>query len=179
MNPDFERWRRDLTEPGVTAFEAFCFHRADEVAAPYTALMNAPALRGEKAAKAIADRVFDAANGNYDIERLVNALADALEGPGCMPGLVRVNAMVDGYYDVIGRCIYKERGSPFTLQDLGPPLSRGLTSDPEYYFEDLRGSETNAFFNFYHLTEPGLEFAQWLWPERIEQLKKAEEARAR
>lgn len=178
MNPNFERWRHELTEPGIEAFEAFCFHRADEVAAPYTALMNAPALRGEKAAKAIVDRVFDTANGNFDIERLVNALADALEGPGCMPGLVRVNTEVDGY-DVFGRNIYGERGSPFTLQDLSPPLHRGLTSDPEYYFEDVRGSGVNALFNFYHLTEPGLEFAQWLWPERIEQLKKAEEARAR
>lgn len=177
MNPDFERWRSELTEPIIEAFETFCFHRADEVAAPYTALMNAPALRGEKPAKAIADRVFDAANGNFNIERLVNALAEALEGPGCMPGLVRVNTMADGFYDFIGRCIYKERGSPFTLQELGPPLHRGLTSDPEYYFEDVRGSGAGAFFNFYHLTEPGLEFAHWLWPERIEQLREREAAR--
>jgi hypothetical protein len=173
MNPEFERWRRELTEPVIEAFEALCFHRADEVAAPYTALMNAPALREEKGARSIMERVFDAANGNFDTELLTNALADAFEGPGCMPGLVEVRGEV-GPYSLCSRNIYQERGALFTLDNLAPPRHRGLTSDPEYYFYDVRGSNTKVLFNCFHLTKLGLEFAQWAFPERIEKLRERE-----
>lgn len=176
MDADFVRYRHELGEEKIAAFEAFCFHRADEVAKPYTALTNAPLTQAT--ADAVVRRVFDAAKGNYDTRLLCDALADALEGPGVMPGLVEVRGET-GDYLVYSRNIYEERGAPFTLENLLAPVHYGLSSDPEFWFENVRGSETDVLVTCMHLTKRGLEFCVACFPERVRTLAAAEAARNR
>lgn len=176
MNPDFERYRRELGEEKIAAFEALCFHLADKTAKPYAALRLAWRMEYREHAQAIADRVLDAAGGNFDSEALVNALAEAVEGPGVIPGLVEVTGGVGEWY-VDSRNIYQERGEPFTLENLIPLCGYGLVRDPEHFFFDVRGTETTLMFGCFHVTEDGLEFCEAMFPERVRQLRQAEAAR--
>lgn len=192
MNPDFERYRRELGEEKFTAFEALCFHRADNVARPYTALQTAWRLEYSGHAQAVAYGVLDALNGNYDSDAVVNALAEALEGPGVIPGLVEVTGGTGDWY-ASSRNIYQERGDPFTLDNLIEFCSFGLVLDPEHFFFDVRNrnvidvpdrdpedeqtGDVTVMFNCFHVTQKGLAFAEQFFPERIEKLRQAEAAR--
>ena len=176
MNPEFVRYRRELGEEKIAAFEALCFHLANEVAKPYTALLNAWRIEHPEHAQEIADRVLDAANGNFDSVALTNALVAVVEGPGVIPGLVEVSYGT-GKWNVWSRNIYMERGEPFTLDNLIPFCSYGIVRDPEHFFFDVRGTETQLMFNCFHVTKRGLEFARALFQERVEKLHKAEGAR--
>ncbi len=176
MNPEFVSCRRELGEEKVAAFEAFCFHRAGTVARPFTALMCSPMFGDEKAVAAIVQRVFEAAKGDFDSERLCEALVRALEGPGVMPGLVEVRGGSSVLY-VESRNIYQERGAPFTLENLLAPVHHGLSADPEFYFENVRGSGMDVLLGVFHLTKRGAEFCMACFPERVKKLLAAEKAR--
>jgi hypothetical protein len=170
-NPDFVRYRRELVEAKIAAFGALCFHLAEETPKPYAALMDAWRMEYPEHAQAIADRVLDAANGNFDSAALTNALVAAVEGPGVIPGLVEVVGGTGEWY-VESRNIYQERGEPFTLDNLIPLCGYGLVRDPEHFFFDVRGTEMRLMFNCFHVTKEGAAFCAWLFPERVEALRK-------
>ena len=193
MNPDFERYRRELGPEKIAAFEALCFHLADKVANPYGAIQNAAKLSSFGHAQKIVYRVLDALNGSYDSVGVGSALIEALEGPGVIPGLVEVSGGTGEFYGE-SRNIYQERGEPFTLDNLITFCSFGMVNDPEHFFFDLRNRyvtdvpterdpddeesrDVTIMFNCFHVNESGFEFAQLLFPERMEALRKLEESR--
>jgi hypothetical protein len=193
MNPKFERYHRELGEKKVAAFETLCFHLADKVEKPYTALESATNLSSFTHAQKIVYRVLDGLNGSYDSVGVASALIEAIEGPGVIPGLVEVTGGTGEFY-AESRNIYLERGEPFTLDNLIDHCGYGLVEDPEHFFWDVRyryvidvphrddpfdeeTREVTVMFNCFHLTKMGLEFAQQFFPERIEALRKIEDAR--
>ena len=162
------------------------------MAKPYSVLQNAQHFGSYEHAQKIVYRVLDDLNGSYDSVGVGNALVEALEGPGMMPGLVEVTGGTGEWYGE-SRNIYEERGEPFTLENLCS-LLRELVDDPEYFFWDVRyryvtdvpaerdpdneeTREVTIMFNCFFVTQYGFEFAQYLFPERMEALRKLEESR--
>jgi hypothetical protein len=193
MGADFERYRKELGDEKVTAFMALCFHLADKVEKPYAALQNAANMSSFGHAQKIVYRVLDLLNGNFDSEAVGNALVEAFESPGVIPGLVEVRGGT-GKWFIESRNIYQERGEPFTLDNLIPFCSFGIVNDPEHFFWDVRNRylidvpdgdpddeqtrEVTIMFNCFHVTQKGFEFAQFLFPDRMEEMRKREEAGA-
>lgn len=172
MNEKFERYRRELSEAQLSAFGALCFHRAANTAQAYAALSRAPSLAQEAVAEAAVIRAADRLGEDWDTERLARAVVEEIEGPGCMPGLISVRGQRGDFF--VFECnIYQERGEPFTLKNLLAPVHYGLSSDPEYYFENVRGREVDVLFNCFHVTKLGLEFCASVFPERMEELRRA------
>lgn len=193
MNPDFGRYREELGLEKIAAFETLCFHLADKVAKPYSALQSATNLSSFGHAQKIVYRVLDDLNGSYDSVGVGSALIEALEGPGVIPGLVEVRGGTGEWYSE-SRNIYLERGEPFTLDNLIPLCSYGIVDDHEHFFWDVRNRyvidvpdrdpdneetrDVTVMFNCFHVTKMGFEFAQMLFPERMEEMRKREGAGA-
>jgi hypothetical protein len=183
MNPNFERWRSELSQDDLKSFEALCFHKADVVAQPYTALLNAPKIIEKTAAAPLIARAWEnskeAIQKAYQTENesgpelFARAVAPLFEWPGCVPSLISVIQWQK--FDFFECNIQQELGGPYDTTFSGLVVY-GLTWDWFHFFEDPLGPETSISLAGDHLTEIGLEFAQWLWPERIEKLRRREEA---
>jgi hypothetical protein len=184
MNRDFERYKRELSTDDLKSFEALCFHRADEVAEPYTALMNAPKMAEKLVTAPLVKRAWE--NSEAEIQRAYEtdtgsgakifayAVARLVEGPGCVPSLISANNPEK--LDLFECNIQQELGGPLDTTFSGL-FGSGLTWDSFHFFQDAFGEGTSINVDSDHLTKLGLEFAQWLWPERIEALRRQAETR--
>jgi hypothetical protein len=176
----------EFTKKDLDYFEALCFLRADKIARPYSALMRAPAMNSKEACVALTEHALRLVADEVDIASrtdprsagniLAYTIAALCEAPGCIPRHIEITGP-DASYDV-GIHIGYERG---------PPLSWHYTKAHSYlyvfnsfnFIDDPLGPGSSIRFANDHLTEMGIAFATRLWPERIEKLRKAEEAQAR
>jgi hypothetical protein len=103
------------------------------------------------------------------------AVGRLLEMPGSVPGLISVMGP-DAKFDLFECNIQQELGGPFDTT-FTHSYAYGLTWDWYHFIEDPIGPESSIALSGDHLTEHGLAFALWLWPERIEVMRKKEEGR--
>jgi hypothetical protein len=199
MPSDIMRWSEKWSAEDHASFEALCFHRTGEVARPYTELMRAPEIENRKTGEEIVKRAYEATKDeiarawiNWDAgkpdridaegneiflsggEIFAREIAKLCDGPGRVAGLVSVIA--PSHLDVFECNTMHERGgvlnSTFTA-----PHGSGAVWDTYWFFEDAFGKENSVSFSTDHLTEGGLAYCLERWPERIEALRKIEEAR--
>jgi hypothetical protein len=182
LTQTFERYHRSFTQTDLRSFEALCFHRAEEVVTPYSMLLRSPAIGNTLVAQVLVEHAYEnseeairnayVTDGVSGARIFAYALARLCEGPGCIPGLISAHGP-DGKLDLFECNIMQERGgainSTFTV-----PYSCGLTWDSYHFFEDPLGKGSRVSFSNDHLTETGVEFAKWLFPERIEALRRRE-----
>ncbi len=164
-------------------FEALVFLRADKIARPYAALMRAPAMNHRESCEALVKRAIGLVSAELESARstsperageiLAYAIAALCEAPGCIPRGIEVDG--PGFGDGASIHIGHARGLP---------LSSYYTTAHKYLyvfssshvFEGLLGPHTSIKLANDHLTEMGIEFAKRLWPERIGEMRKREEA---
>jgi hypothetical protein len=187
MAEDFSKYAVRWTEQDHAAFEALCFHRADEVVAPYTALMRAPEIELHEVAADIVKRAYEASKDaiarayetktESGAEIFTYAVGNLCEGPGQIPALISTNSWK--HLDIFETNIMQERGG--ALNSYGTyyssAFSAGLVWDSFWFFEEAFGEECTISFTTYHLTKLGLEYCLWRYPERVEKLRMAEAAR--
>jgi hypothetical protein len=169
MDPDFERYRRELGEEKVEALLMLCFHRANEVPRPFAALREA-ARADRDYFEARVKRAFEEANGNFDSEKLCEAIVRQIEGPGVMPGLVEVRGGT-GEFWLESRNIQTERGGQLVPENINRLCVFGLTIDPEFYFENILGSGVDVLLTVDHVSKLGLAFCEEQFAERIEVMR--------
>jgi hypothetical protein len=177
----FERYRRSLAQADLESFEALCFHHAETVAAPYSRLLNAPRIQDHAVARALVERAYEnsaqAIHEAYATDKecgakiFAYALASLCEGPGCIPSLISVYGPDrDGKADSFECNIQHERGG--AINSNFTATYGGLTCDSYYYYEEPFGKDSSVTFSTDHLTDEGVEFAKWLFSERIEALRR-------
>ncbi len=185
LHGQFNQHIAKFTKEDLDYFEALCFLRADKIARPYSALMRAPAMNHKETRAALVKQAIERAETEVEAAReadpelagkiLAYTIAALCEAPGCVPRGIEVDG--PGFGDGADINIGHERGLP---------LSSYYTAAHSYLyvmnsldvFDGILGPHSSIKFANDHLTEMGIEFALRLWPERIEQLRKAEEARA-
>ncbi len=102
------------------------------------------------------------------------ALASLCEGPGCIPSLISVNGPdPDGKANSFECNIMHERGGAIN-SNFSSHLWCGLTCESYCYYEDPFGKGSRVSFSTDHLTDEGVEFAKWLFTDRIEALRRRE-----
>ena len=183
MSERFERYRRNFTDADLETFETLCFHHARTVVAPYSRLLNAPRIRDHAVAQALVERAYEdsapvidnvyAAGTGSGAAVFAYALGTLCEGPGRIPTLISVNGPDGHEFDWFECNIMRERGgaidSTFSVFH-----GCGLTDDTYYFFEDPFGKGSRVSFSTDHLTDDGVEFAKWLYADRIEALRRRE-----
>jgi len=179
LSEKFERYRGLLSGADRESFEALCFHRSEEVVAPYARFLGAPGMHDrvivqelvrhacENSAEAV--RRAYATDTGSGAEIVAYALASLCEAPGCIPGLISV-AGPDGRFDLFECNIAQERGGPIN-SSFTVPYSCGLTWDSFHFFEDPFGEGSAVGFSTDHLTDSGVAFAQWLFGERMQEIR--------
>lgn len=180
MSQVFERQRRAFSATDLVSFEALCFHRSDEVAAPYSIFLRAPRMNDRPVVQELVERASGnsaeairrayASDTGSGSEVFAHALAKLCEGPGCIPGLISVTGP-DVSFDLFECNIMHERGGPLN-SSFTVPYSCGLTWNSFHFFEDPFGAGSAVGFSTDHLTDAGIEFAEWLFPERIEAMRR-------
>jgi len=185
MSEEFERYMKGWTEQDHREFEKLCFFRADEIARPYTALLRAHEIESREAAEEIVKRAFEnskdriaRAYDNADAPDFVSgaqifadAIGEACAGPGRGPALTDT---LDAKNYGIGEAHFmREKG--FVMESFYGGFS-GLIWDSFWFFEDAFGERTSASWTTFALTEFGVEFCKWRYPERVEALRKMEGA---
>ena len=184
MSEIFERYRRSLAEADLESFEALCFHHAETVAAPYSRLLNAPRIQDHAVARALVERAYEnsaqaihdayATDTECGAKIFAYALASLCEGPGCIPSLISVYGPDrDGKADSFECNILHERGGAIN-SNFSVFYGCGLTCDSYYYYEEPFGKDSSVTFSTDHLTDEGVEFAKWLFADRIEALRRRE-----
>ena len=180
MSERFELYRRSFTDADIETFEALCFHHARTVVAPYSRLLNAPSIRDHAVARALVERAYEnaapvihnvyASGTGSGAAVFAYALGTLCEGPGCIPTLISVNGPDGHEFDWFECNIMRERGgaidSTFSVFH-----GCGLTDDKYHSFEDPFGKGSKVRFSTDHLTDEGVEFAKWLFTDRIEALR--------
>jgi len=182
LSRKFERYHGSFAEADNSAFEALCFHRAEEVATPYSRLLKAPEIKDGVIARLLVERAYEvsaeairtayATATDSGARIFAYALANLCEGPGCIPGLISVCGP-DGEFDLFECNIMQKRGGAIN-SSFTAPYSCGLTWDSYHFVENPFGEGSSVGFSNDHLTETGVEFAKWLFPERIEALRRSE-----
>lgn len=179
MSKTFERYKSCLAGDDLRSFEALCFHRADELPDAYAILLSAPKMNDKdhvaflvasaselsKEAVRAAYQAKDQTGG----EPFAYTLASLCEGPGCIPQLISVIGP-DDHFDLFECNIAQERGgaldSTFT-----EPYALGLVWNSYHFVEDVIGRGSSVGLSLDHLTELGVEFAQWMFADRIETMR--------
>ena len=186
MSEEFERYMKGWSDEDHREFEKLCFFRADEIAKPYTALMRAHEIENHAAAEEIVKRAYEASKDKiahaYDNEDapdfvtgaqiFADAIGVACAGPGRGPALT--DAMDVKNFGVGQAHFMRESG--FVMECFYGGYS-GLIWDSFWFFEDPFGEDTSASWTTFALTEFGVEFCKWRYPERVEALRKLEESR--
>lgn len=162
--------RKGLTAPELRCFEALAFHQTGRLEQPYAALKNSPALREGQIFKEQVRAAILASDAKPDLEKLGYAIASALEGPGCIPGLISVRALNE--LDFFECNIYNERGEPFTIENLVRLDSAGLVAHAEWCFDTLPERGIDVLGNYFHFTELGVEFCETYYGDKMLALKK-------
>jgi len=192
------RWAEKWSAEDHASFEALCFHRANETAAPYSELLRAPRVHESGWAAEIAKRAYEAAKDElaqiaadneaarpYDTDPETGeglyrsaagiyaiALAKLCDGPGRVASLV---STIGPGLDIFECNTMHERGGPLNSYYSGP-FSSGAVWDSFHFIEGAYGEDTSVSFTTYHLTEAGLEYCLERWPERVEEMRKREGA---
>jgi hypothetical protein len=200
MPSDIMRWSEEWSAEDHRSFEALCFNRADEIEAPYTALMRAPEIEKIEVAAEIVKRAYESKKAEIErawesweagkpdhidpatgaevfisgSEVFVLALDRLFQAPGRAPSLIsaRSSARLDWF-----ECN--------TLHDTIDPaqnffsgaFASGAVWDSFNFVDDAFGADTYVSFTTEHLTKAGLAFCLERYPERVEALRKLEESR--
>jgi hypothetical protein len=181
LSERFELYRRSFTDADLETFEALCFNQAETVAAPYSRLLNAPSIRDQAVARALVERAHEnsaqairkayATDTESGARIFAYALASLCDGPGCIPTLLSVHGPdPDGKFDAFECNIMHERGGAIN-STYGVFYGCGLTCDSYCYYEEPFGKDSSVAFSTDHLTDEGVEFAKWLFTDRIEALR--------
>lgn len=175
MSTTFERYKRCLVGDDQNSFEALCFHRADERPDAYAVLLSAPRMNDrDHVASLVAlasmqsKQAVDAAYKTEDqsgAEPFAYTLASLCEGPGCIPQLISVMGP-DLKFDLFDCNIAQERGGPLD-STFTEPYACGLVWNSFHFFEDVIGKGSSVSLSLDHLTELGVEYAEWLFADRI------------
>ena len=101
------------------------------------------------------------------------ALGSVCEAPGCIPTLISVDGPEGNEFDWFECNIMHERGGAIN-STFSVFYGCGLTSDTYHSFDDPFGKGSRVRFSADCLTDEGIEFAKWLFPDRIEALRRRE-----
>lgn len=182
MSAAFERKLQALSESDLASFRALCLHRADAMAAPYSALLAAPDIAFALTAHPLVHQTCDETvsaieeiyrtEGGSGAEYFARALGRVLEGPGRIPGLISIG--FHERWDCFELNIARERGGALDSTYTGS-YGCGLTMDTYHTVSDAFGPHSSITFSVDYLTEEGVEFAHWLLPVEIEALRAREQ----
>lgn len=175
MSKTFERYKSCLVGDDQKSFEALCFHRADELPNAYDLLLAAPKMNDKDHVAALiaaaSERSREAVMASYQSgdqsggEPFAYTLAGLCEGPGCIPQLISVIGP-DEKFDLFECNIAKERGGPLD-STFTEPYACGLVWNSFHFIEDVIGKGSSVSLSLDHLTELGVEYAEWLFADRI------------
>jgi len=195
MASDIMRWSKEWSAEDHASFEALCFHRVDETGKPYTELLRAPEIGERAEAEEIVRRAFEMTKDvialayadrrplptDWDEPIIINHLAAepfarAISKLSDRPGRVAslVSTMGPGL-DMFECNTMHQRGGLLNSYYSGP-FSSGAVWDSFWFFENPYGEDSSVSFTTYHLTKNGLAYCLERWPERVEELRKIEEA---
>lgn len=195
MAEDFERYAERWTAEDRASFEALCFHRVEAAAKPYSELLLAPRANDRAWAEEIVQRAYAATKDEIALARaeklartpertapetgesiyrsgaeiFAREVARLCDGPGRVAGLV--SAMSGPDLDIFECNTMHERGGPLNSYYTGP-FSSGAVWDSFHFFEEPFGEESSVSFTTYHLTQSGLDYCLWRFPERIAALRR-------
>jgi hypothetical protein len=180
LSERFESYRRGFTVADLETFEALCFLQADTVAAPYSRLLKAPTMHDSLVARALVERAHEnsaqaihnayATDTGSGAKIFAYALGSVCEAPGCIPTLINADGPEGNEFDWFECNIMHERGGAIN-STFSVFYGCGLTNDTFHFFEDPFGKGSRVHFSADYLTEEGVEFAKWLFTDRIEALR--------
>ena len=183
LHAQFDKHIAKFTKEDLDYFEALCFLRADKIARPHAALMRAPAMNHKASCAALVKRAIELAGAEVEAARkndpqlagkiLAYTIAALCEAPGCIPRGIEVDG--PGFGDGVGINIGHERGRPLSNYHT-TAHSHLYVFNSFNFLSDILGPHSSIQFANDHLTEMGIEFALRLWPERIEEMRRREEA---
>lgn len=179
MNFEFERYKGYLVGDEMKSFEALCFHRAEELSDAYSILLSAPKMNDPdhvkgivaEASKVVSEAIIAAykAEDGSGAEAFAYALGRLCEGPGCIPQLVSMMGP-DERFDIYECNIAQERGGPLD-STFTEPYSCGLVWNSYHFIEDVIEKGSSVGLSLDHLTESGVEFAEWLFPDHVRAMR--------
>ena len=184
LHSQFNQHIAKFEKEDLDYFEALCFLRAGKIARPYSALMRAPAMNHKESLAALVKQAVELVGTKVEAAReadpelagkiLAYTIAALCEAPGCIPRGIEVDG--PGFGDGTDINIGHERGIPLSSYYTAAH-AHIYVMNSVYVQSDILGPHTSIKFANDHLTEMGIEFALRLWPERIEEMRKREDAR--
>jgi len=175
-----------FTKEDLDYFEALVFLKADKIARPHAALMRAPAMNHRESCAALVKQAVELSRAEVEAARktapewageiLAYTIAALCEAPGCIPRGLEVDG--PGFGDGAGINIGHEHGRPLSNYYTAAHAHLYVINS-SHLFSDVLGPHSIIRFANDHLTEMGIEFALRLWPERIEEMRRREEAGAK
>jgi hypothetical protein len=197
MPSDIMRWSEKWSAEDHASFEALCFHRVEDTNAPYTELIRAHRIEERDVAAELVNRAYEATKheiaqiaADYEAKRpheidpetgeglyrsaasvYALAIAKLCDGPGRVSSLV---STLGPGLDIFECNTMHARGGPLNSYYSGP-FGSGAVWDSFWFFEDAYGEDTSVSFTTYHLTKAGVAYCLERWPDRVRELRKAEE----